>query len=811
MIEGIGDSRSVLAYYPESHDFGFKYTGEVDNTTFEIWNGCECGTLIYELTWDCSWVDVYPTSGASIGEHDTIYVDINTTGLLPGPQICEILILTNGGNGVFTVIVNNIIPTFHVGGDGPGNYTLIQDAIDNASNHDTIYVYDDSSPYYENVIIDKTINLIGEDKNTTIIDGSEAGDVVYISANNVVIMWFTIQNSGNYHAGINIKSDHNIINENSITNNGYGIYLEDCNDNIISNNDICFQTDTGIKAKYTIESTISGNNVSSNEGLGISFEFSVNYNIISDNIISSNMEENIGVTFQSNYNTIFNNLISSSDSGGIDIYQQSCNNNISNNHISSHNSQGISIRDSSNDNIIYHNNVINNLQNAYDECTNNWDNGYPSGGNYWSDYSGLDTDGDGIGDTAYEIPGDSNQDIYPLIFKYGENPPFANFSYSVDDLSVLFNGSSSYDRDGEIITYAWDFGDGHTGSGMIVGHSYSDGGTYNVTLNITDDNNLKDNISQNVNVADVNPPVIYNFQAIPSVQSPGGHVNISATVRDSDELADVCLIIIYPDYTEENISILDNRTEATYYCNRTYYMIGLYFCQIWAVDISGNYANSNLINFEITEEFMADAGGPYFGYEETPLEFHGYAVNGFPPYSWHWDFGNGETSIEQNPIYTYENAGNYTVILTVTDDKGNTTEDTTWALIEDINHPPDKPTIRGPTSGKPGVEYTYCINAIDPDGDNLHIKWNWDDGETTPWLGPYESGVETCEKHTWMEKGTYIIRVTLRDEYGATATATLEVTFPRNKAIKTPFLKFLQSYPNLFPILQLLLQRLGLQ
>ena len=83
----------------------------------------------------------------------------------------------------------------------------------------------------------------------------------------------------------------------------------------------------------------------------------------------------------------------------------------------------------------------------------------------------MDANGDGIGDTAYEIPGDSNQDKYPLIFKYGENPPVANFSYSVNDLLVLFNGSSSYDRDGEIIPYTWDFGDGHTGSGMLVGHT----------------------------------------------------------------------------------------------------------------------------------------------------------------------------------------------------------------------------------------------------------------------------------------------------------------------------------------------------
>jgi hypothetical protein len=59
----------------------------------------------------------------------------------------------------------------YVGGSGPGNYTSIQNAINQANNGDNIYVYDDSSPYYENLYIDKSISLIGENKDSTIIDG----------------------------------------------------------------------------------------------------------------------------------------------------------------------------------------------------------------------------------------------------------------------------------------------------------------------------------------------------------------------------------------------------------------------------------------------------------------------------------------------------------------------------------------------------------------------------------------------------------------------------------------------------------------
>ena len=84
--------------------------------------------------------------------------------------------------------------TLYVGGSGAGNYTTIQSAIDAASSGDTVYVY--NGIYYENVVVDKTINLTGEDRNTTIIDGGGSGDVVYVNADDVNVQGFKILNSG---------------------------------------------------------------------------------------------------------------------------------------------------------------------------------------------------------------------------------------------------------------------------------------------------------------------------------------------------------------------------------------------------------------------------------------------------------------------------------------------------------------------------------------------------------------------------------------------------------------------------------------
>jgi len=70
------------------------------------------------------------------------------------------------------------------------------------------------------------------------------------------------------------------------------------------------------------------------------------------------------------------------------------------------------------DNLFYHNNFIENGQNAFDDGANRWDDGKE--GNYWSDYAGADADGDGIGDTPYEIPGGENRDRYPLMEPFSE-------------------------------------------------------------------------------------------------------------------------------------------------------------------------------------------------------------------------------------------------------------------------------------------------------------------------------------------------------------------------------------------------------
>lgn len=150
--------------------------------------------------------------------------------------------------------------TLYVGGNGSNNYTHIQDAINDAMPGDTIFVYDDSSPYHENIVINKSINLVGENKETTIIDGMKNGDVIKIKANDIVIKNFTIRNGYKewyLPNGIYINSSYNLIYNCNIFSNEFGISVAGNGCNVIENCSIYLNNYTGIALS-------SSNNIISN-------------------------------------------------------------------------------------------------------------------------------------------------------------------------------------------------------------------------------------------------------------------------------------------------------------------------------------------------------------------------------------------------------------------------------------------------------------------------------------------------------------------------------------------------------------------
>jgi parallel beta-helix repeat protein len=162
--------------------------------------------------------------------------------------------------------------TIIVDDDGtPGvdcNYTIIQYAIDNASVGDTVYVK--NGTYYENLIVNKSINLTGEDRINTQINNGHLGDGILVTANWVNITGFLVKNNGNktnnYEAGINLENVENckIINNNITNNYQSGIRVSWSNKNFIADNNVISNNKNGIlidgNDNYIFNNTCNSNN-----------------------------------------------------------------------------------------------------------------------------------------------------------------------------------------------------------------------------------------------------------------------------------------------------------------------------------------------------------------------------------------------------------------------------------------------------------------------------------------------------------------------------------------------------------------------
>jgi len=377
------------------------------------------------------------------------------------------------------------LDVIYVDCEGKADYTYIQNAIDNASDEDTIFVY--NGVYQENIVVKESINIKGEDKNKTIIDGGNNGDVLHISADWVNISGFTIQNSGervnfkgegqDSDAGIDIRSNNNtIFNNEIISNNGCAIFVSECESNKIMNNNI-FNNQYGVYTLKGCRNNISGNNISFNKLRGIYLYTGSDENVIYSNIISNN---DYGIQIKgAKYNEIYGN----------DFIN---------------NQRGLYFCCGSNYNMAFYNLFAdNNIWNAEDGYDNQWNN--MSIGNYWDDYTGIDADNDGIGDTPYNISDGNSQDYYPLILtteRYSDfdgRNPVADFFYSLlppqspstTHVIIQFNDLSK-DRDGNLVSWSWDFGDVNRSNQQNPVHTYNKEGKYTVTLSVTDDDGFID-------------------------------------------------------------------------------------------------------------------------------------------------------------------------------------------------------------------------------------------------------------------------------------------------------------------------------
>ena len=717
----------------------------------------------------------------------------------------------------------------------------IQEGINNASNGDTVFVY--NGTYHENVILNKTILFIGENKTETIIDAGGFGSVVNISARGANISRFTLRNGGssnsniNYpDAGMEVRNDSVIIYDNLIMQIGmYGIFVINSSEVVISENNLTNNEDDVIFLYYSDDNTISGNKVQSNDFSGIVISHSGN-NLIYDNIVTDNGEYGILIGGSgSNNNTVHGNTIMDNINGGINLSQA--------------------------DNLVY-DNYFDNTVNAVDTSGNNiWNvtktagtniiDGSYLGGNYWNNYTGVDTDGDGLGNTHTPFgPGD----YHPLTEP--NYAPQINFTYApanptVDDI-VFFN-DTSIDIDGTVVSWHWDFDDGSTSTLRNTTHQFLDNITYIVTLNVTDNDGANSSLIAHVvtriiytNITQENTTTIINLQdetsliitintteittinvskysGNPTGKNITGDITVLGTfisIEADNESAIRWPINISIFYTQDDLNN-SNLNESQ--------LLGIYFWNDTAEEwhlynntgVNASYSQSGYEGYCWANAWHLTILAPG-GDNETPSKVTGLTVTDAKDGKLNlaWTAATDNVVVDHYRIYrdnaplinissptiSYQDTGltnghSYTYNVSAVDSSGNegirsdSVNGTPTASGGGGNPPGDggfppmggssnDPPIANLSAGKPYVGFVGSPVTFDG-------SWSNDtDGNITQWVWNFGDGTNTSGQivtHIYSKLGVYTVTLTVTDNDNATDSDTTTVVIRvQNKSPSNP-------------------------
>jgi parallel beta-helix repeat protein len=365
------------------------------------------------------------------------------------------ILVDNGFLYVYNMI-GGITSWVNAGYSAYVKYSSIQEAINNAIHGSSVLV--SSGMYYEHLVVNKSISLIGENENTTFVDGNFTGNVLNVTTSNVTVSGFTIQKSGlnDSNCGMYVNgrvADINV-SRNIVKENYVGILVFNSTSCIIAGNAVFSNYDDGIRLKLCTDIVVSGNIISSNLFYGINLHDS-NRNAVLSNSVSNNTY-GFCANRNSDNNIVSRNSFLSSDYSAIGVYWYSDNNTVSGNTVNanyigidvewvsvnnsflcntvSNNAYGVWLSRSGG-NLFLHNSFAENAQKGYSfDSTSIFDDGLE--GNYWSGYSGVDLNQNGIGDTPYVLSM-GNVDDFPLMGAFQSFNTSAGYAVDVVSNSTI--------------------------------------------------------------------------------------------------------------------------------------------------------------------------------------------------------------------------------------------------------------------------------------------------------------------------------------------------------------------------------------
>jgi PKD repeat protein len=340
-------------------------------------------------------------------------------------------------------------------------------------------------------------------------------------------------------------------------------------------------------------------------------------------------------------------------------------------------------------------------------------------------------------------------------------PPDADFDWQCDHLTCQFSDHSS-DDDGSVTAWEWQFGDGSTSTDREPTHRYDAGGTYTVTLTVTDDDGAKDDGAEQVTATAPSTP--------PSNAPPQAEFDIACTqlrCSFSDRSTDGDGDVVRWQWTFGDGATSSDRSPA-----HTYAAAGSYDVRLVVTDDDGaDDDRTHTAHPEASSppppppandppqaEFEVQCQELRCVFVDRSADRDGAVV------SWHWDFGDGATSDERNPSHTYATAGRYNVALLVTDDDG--AADSRIHTAE-----PKAPAANEPPHADFDVHCDKLVCSFqdkskDDDGTIVRRQWSFGDGSTSEEQNPV---------HTYAGRGRFDAVLTVTDDDGATATKTKRV------------------------------------